>query len=724
MPRRVHDYRAVAPYQIRLDDGGSLVYAPEDSSRVIRAARNDDDDDPDDDDGGGGGDDEAYDDYDDDGEARVTFIEVLRFIQQRDRRNGIGEVYLEFQEAAAASLMYSCDQAKLREWIEEQKEDEQKYSAQVQREASELQRELERSRRAASGSSSQLTEAELEQARAQEREEQRERTAQRDRDRARHQQEVEARKQRQQVADERLHALLETSDAMTLPLSVRDELEKLRADADAKLVLKMEAKLERVSMRATVDEELQEMLDLEDGEVDPAAITKLLEQRRGGAAGGAATLREVASPALVEQLVRKRERRKDQIKKAKKQERKLEEEKRAGEEAGAGAGAEDLAGGRQGEEEGESADLHLAGPSWFEGAGGGGVLAEAAGGAQGMWHGLGQANEEALSRAEAKAEQFRQKREDQRRRRQMQMQSLVEVEEPEEGDEEDDDGATATATMTAALAGEEEVAWWAREGSVWRDLGCELPPDIEELDANRRAFLAHHILVVDNSGSMRTADVRGGAGGVGGGGGAGGRGAAGASASGASSSAAAPMITRSEAVQGVLLQQFLQTQLASGASANERISLVKLEAAGGAKSWENDRDAAPMPFALFPLGVSVSRKLQVVYLPLLLSHLSHRSHRSHRSHLSHLSSPVLSSLPLLSPPLPPPPPPPQLELGEPKGHGPYLPALRQLLGLCKAARPYLAPFAETKVLFLTDGKPGWPKWRLGGAVAGYQQLVR
>jgi hypothetical protein len=63
---------------------------------------------------------------------------------------------------------------------------------------------------------------------------------------------------------------------------------------------------------------------------------------------------------------------------------------------------------------------------------------------------------------------------------------------------------------------------------------------------------------------MRTADVRsapagGGVGGVGGGGGA------------------SRLLMRSEAVQGVLLHQFLLTQLASGVTTNERISLIKLE---------------------------------------------------------------------------------------------------------------------------------------------------
>ena len=36
-------------------------------------------------------------------------------------------------------------------------------------------------------------------------------------------------------------------------------------------------------------------------------------------------------------------------------------------------------------------------------------------------------------------------------------------------------------------------------------------------------------------------------------------------------------------------------------------------------------------------------------------------------------------------------------LGEPSGHGPYLPALARLTQLCRGAQKYLAPFAETKV---------------------------
>ena len=97
-------------------------------------------------------------------------------------------------------------------------------------------------------------------------------------------------------------------------------------------------------------------------------------------------------------------------------------------------------------------------------------------------------------------------------------------------------------------------------------LRCELPRDLPEVPG-KSAFLAHHVLIVDNSGSMRTADVRSAAAG----GGAAGSGAAGGA------SGATRMLTRSEAVQGVLLHQFLLTQLASGVTTNERISLIKLE---------------------------------------------------------------------------------------------------------------------------------------------------
>ena len=98
----------------------------------------------------------------------------------------------------------------------------------------------------------------------------------------------------------------------------------------------------------------------------------------------------------------------------------------------------------------------------------------------------------------------------------------------------------------------------------------------------KSAFLAHHVLIVDNSGSMRTADVRSAAAGSG---------AAGGGAAGGGASGATRMLTRSEAVQGVLLHQFLLTQLASGVTTNERISLIKLEggdaqARGGGLIWE------------------------------------------------------------------------------------------------------------------------------------------
>ena len=126
----------------------------------------------------------------------------------------------------------------------------------------------------------------------------------------------------------------------------------------------------------------------------------------------------------------------------------------------------------------------------------------------------------------------------------------------------------------------------------------------------------------------------------------------------------------------MLLHQFLLTQLASGVTTNERISLIKLEggdaqARGGGSGGValedrrrslHTREARPpgalhttpggpfntqMPFALFPLDRSVSGRMDRA-------------------------------------------------LGEPSGHGPYLPTLARLTALCRGAQKYLAPFAETK----------------------------
>ena len=42
---------------------------------------------------------------------------------------------------------------------------------------------------------------------------------------------------------------------------------------------------------------------------------------------------------------------------------------------------------------------------------------------------------------------------------------------------------------------------------------------------------------------------------------------------------------------------------------------------------------------------------------------------------------------------------------EPRGHGPYLPALSRLIELVSLAAPHLVPHAKTSVLFLSDGRP-------------------
>ena len=179
-------------------------------------------------------------------------------------------------------------------------------------------------------------------------------------------------------------------------------------------------------------------------------------------------------------------------------------------------------------------------------------------------------------------------------------------------EEEEEEGEASEVAWSKA------TPWWNLPGSPWLKLACELP---RELPASAGTmFLAHHILIVDNSGSMRTADVR----------------VAGTSV---------PQ-QRVQAVKNVLLTNFLQTQIQSGATPNDRVSLIKLEAG-----------TSSMPFALFPLESALAARMQI----------------------------ALNT--------------------EPGGHGPYLPALDSLILLCELAAPFLAQFAETQVLFLTDGKP-------------------
>ena len=104
-------------------------------------------------------------------------------------------------------------------------------------------------------------------------------------------------------------------------------------------------------------------------------------------------------------------------------------------------------------------------------------------------------------------------------------------------------------------------------------LGCELPADFQPWSAP--TYTAHTILLVDCSGSMRTADV-------------------------ALEAGEAP-IARSEAVRRILLETFLRRQLLSGAQVSERVSLIKIQPETAGET--------PLPFALFPLEETLSERI-------------------------------------------------------------------------------------------------------------------
>ena len=320
------------------------------------------------------------------------------------------------------------------------------------------------------------------------------------------------------------------------------------------------------------------MAEDDDG-LDPARITRLLEQKVGA---DGRTVRDQAPPELVELVVRKRERRKEALKKAKKEERRLEAQQKT---RAIEADEEEETDGVEEEEEGAGEDSgHVSR-----------LLGWATARAGDMWDGLQGADTTLAEERVAKHMQ--------RKSRATAAPAMRALAEEEEGEEEEGNEA-GPSTMTMATAVEEEVAWWQKDAH-WQSLGCDLPRSTESTSSQahpllrpqpqpqrqlhphpqpqpqaearallrcelprdlpevpgKSAFLAHHVLIVDNSGSMRTADVRSAAAGVGGVGGVG----------------ASRLLTRSEAVQGVLLHQFLLTQLASGVTANERISLIKLE---------------------------------------------------------------------------------------------------------------------------------------------------
>ena len=111
--------------------------------------------------------------------------------------------------------------------------------------------------------------------------------------------------------------------------------------------------------------------------------------------------------------------------------------------------------------------------------------------------------------------------------------------------------------------------------------------------------MQHNILIVDNSGSMRKADVK-------------------------VDNDGESFLSRQQAVLRVLRSQVIQSQLTAGALEKDRVSLIKIQAP--------PRDAAeaaafkPVPFALFPMSASLERKLDeavgypagaVPYLPAL-----------------------------------------------------------------------------------------------------------
>ena len=199
------------------------------------------------------------------------------------------------------------------------------------------------------------------------------------------------------------------------------------------------------------------MAEDDDG-LDPARITRLLEQKVGA---DGSTVRDEAPPELVELAVRKRERRKEALKKAKKEERRLEEERRKGE-----AQQKTRAIEADAEEETDGVAEEVEGAGEEGGAGlRGTVLGWAKTRAADMW-------DEPLQGADATRTEERILKHMQRKRRATAAPAMMALaEEEEEGEEE---GAEGVPTMTMTAAVEEEVAWWQRDAH-WQSLGCGLP---------------------------------------------------------------------------------------------------------------------------------------------------------------------------------------------------------------------------------------------------------
>jgi Mg-chelatase subunit ChlD len=113
----------------------------------------------------------------------------------------------------------------------------------------------------------------------------------------------------------------------------------------------------------------------------------------------------------------------------------------------------------------------------------------------------------------------------------------------------------------------------------------DLPEDFQPWLSS--VYSAHTVLMVDCSGSMRTADV---------------------------ATETGNRITRAEAVRRVLLDIFLRGQLAAGARPSERVSLIRIQpedkhtgnnGSGGGAGMEE----IAMPFALFPLDASLAERI-------------------------------------------------------------------------------------------------------------------
>ena len=115
-------------------------------------------------------------------------------------------------------------------------------------------------------------------------------------------------------------------------------------------------------------------------------------------------------------------------------------------------------------------------------------------------------------------------------------------------------------------------------------------------------------------------------------------------------SGGATVQTRASAVLGLLSRNFVRTQIEAGAVSSERVSLIKIQ---------GDETASllrALPFALLPIDHKLAGKIGAA-------------------------------------------------LGEPRSHGPYLPALSLLAKLVELCAPHLLPRAKTNVLFLSDGRP-------------------